>query len=276
LSDTTSDLFNIRLDRITVDPEFNVRFDSPELREHIAMLRDSMIASGYLRTRPLTVRLNRDGDGVASAVVVDGHCRFAAAKLAVASGAEIMTLPCVAEGKGVSRMDRDLMLLTANSGLPLAPLEQAEVVKRLLSYGWSETQIGAKIGRTRQHIANLLELAGAPPGVKVMVVDGVVSATEAVKTIRREGANATATLEAAAEIAKAKGKKRITGASIAATKPKAPPPPAPRAPASVPRQLQRVVVPLQTAAEHVVAMAKGVDMPDHLRRAIDALHESLT
>jgi ParB-like chromosome segregation protein Spo0J len=272
LADTTSDLFNIPLDRISIDPEFNVRFDTPELRDHIAMLRDSMLSQGYLRTRPLTVRLSADQT---SATVIDGHCRFAAVKLAVEGGAEIRNLPCVAEGKGVSRVDRDLMLLTANSGLPLAPLEQAEVVKRLLSYGWTEAMIGGKIGRTRQHIANLLELAGAPPGVKVMVANGVVSATEAVKTIRSQGDGATKTLQAAAEVAKAKGKGKVTASSIAAVtdpKPKATPP----APPPVPRVVQRAVVPLQTAARYVVDAAKGLALPADLRRAIDALHESLT
>lgn len=272
LATTTSDVFNIPVDRITVDSEFNVRYDSPELRDHIEMIRDSIMAQGFQRSRPLTIRLSADQT---SAVVTDGHCRLAAVRMAIAAGAEIQNLPCVPEGKGVSPADRTLMLLTANSGLPLAPLEQAEAVKRLLSFGWSEADIGRKIGRTRQHVANLLELAGAPPGVRVMVVNGAVSATEAVKTIRSEGANATKVLEAAAVIAKAEGKGKITGKSIAAVKTRREPP-APPEPRPASRLLQRVTVPLQTAAEHVVEMAKGCTLPDHLRRAIDTLHESLT
>jgi ParB family chromosome partitioning protein len=276
LADTTSDMFNIPVDRLTVDPEFNVRFDSPELREHIEVIRDSILAQGFQRSRPLTIRLSPDQT---SAVVIDGHCRLAAVRMAIASGAEILNLPCVSEGKGVSAADRTLMLLTANSGLPLAPLEQAEAVKRLLSFGWSETDIGRKIGRTRQHVANLLELAGAPHGVKVMVVNGAVSATEAVKAIRSEGPGATKMLEAAAAHAEASGKPKVTAKNIAAVKanrdPRPAPAPAPQPPATA-RVLQRAKVPLQTAAQHVVEMAKGCALPADLRRAIDALHESLT
>lgn len=285
LSETTAEIYNINLSLLVVEDGYNVRHDSPAVREHIAMLRDSMLNQGYLRSKPLIVRLSKDQ---ATATIVDGHCRFAAAKLAVAAGAEIASIPCVSEGKHVSRMDRDLMLLTANSGLPLAPLEQAEVVKRLLSYGWSETQIGDKIGRTRQHVANLLELAGAPDGVKIMVVDGIVSATEAIKVVRRDGDDATRVLEDAVRVAAAAGKGRITARTIEATRPKpatpppAPPralpaPPAPSAPVTVAsRLLVDGVVPLSVAAAHVVEMAKGQMLAVELRRAIDALHMSLS
>jgi ParB family transcriptional regulator, chromosome partitioning protein len=276
LADTTSDLFNIPIERISIDPEFNVRFDSPEVREHIETIRDSIIGQGFQRNRPLTIRLSPDQT---SAVVIDGHCRLAAVRMAIAAGAEIRNLPCVPEGKGVSAAERTLMLLTANNGLPLAPLEQAEAVKRLLSFGWTETDIGKKIGRTRQHVANLLELAGAPHGVKVMVVNGALSATEAVKTIRSEGAGATKLLQDAAAHAEASGKPKVTAKSIAAVKTHRDPRPAP-APAPVPatttRVLERAKVPLQTAAQHVVEMAKGCALPADLRRAIDALHESLS
>lgn len=270
LSVTTTEVYNLPLDRITVDPEFNVRMDTPELAEHLEMIRDSILAQGFLRTRPLTVRLSPDQT---SAILIDGHCRLVAARMAIAAGADLVSVPCLSEGKGVSAADRTLMLLTANNGLPLAPLEQAEAVKRLISYGWTETDIGKKIGRTRQHVANLLELAGAPEGVRVMVVKGSLAATEAVKTIRSEGANATQVLQDAAKHAEAAGKTKVTGKNIAAVKPR---PPAPPAPEPTPRVLQRVRVPLQTAAEHVVAMAKGCALPGELRRAIDALHESLS
>jgi ParB family transcriptional regulator, chromosome partitioning protein len=279
LADTTSDVFNMPLDRITIDPDFNVRHDSPDLRSHIEALRDSMLAQGYLRTRPLTIRMSSDQTSV---TLIDGHCRFAAAKMAIAAGAEIVNIPCIAEGKGVSAADRALMLLTANNGLPLSPMEQAEVVKRLMSYGWSETEIGRKMGRTRQHVANLLELAGAPDAVRVMVVQGTVSATEAVKAIRRDGEQATAVLQQAEEIARAQGKTRVTPKMIPAGKHGKPhtngtplrTPVIP--PDSIPRVLQVAKVPLSVAAQHVVDMAAGVDLPDDLDRAIRALADSLS
>lgn len=272
IADTRSDVLNISLDRISIDPDFNVRHDTPEVAAHIEWLRDSILGQGFLRTRPLTVRLVDGG-----AIVVDGHCRFAAVKLAVAGGADIRTLPCLPEGRGISPENRTLMLLTANSGLPLSALEQADAVARLVSYGWTENEIGKKIGRTRQHVVNLLELAQAPKGVRVMVVQGTVSATQAVKTVRAEGAaKAVKTLQRAAEHAKQEGRTRVTNRTIMATTgsftTNAVVKPEPVSDAWV----RRVVVPLQTAAEHVVAMAKNVVLPDDLDRAIKALADSLS
>jgi ParB family chromosome partitioning protein len=268
----TSDLFNIRVDDIEIDPEFNIRLDTPELAAHVDWLRGQILEFGYMRSKPLIVRLTPEK----RVVLVDGHCRLAAVRLAIAEGATIHDLPCLPEGKGVSVIDRTVMLFTANGGLNMSPLEQAAGVKRLLGWGLSETEIGRRIGRTRQHVANLLELAGAPIGVQVMVANGVVSATEAVKTVRAEGSGATKLLEAAAVKAKESGKGKVTASTIKATKtPPAPPPAAPQPPRP-PRVLERVKVPLSITAAHVVEMAKGLTLPADLRRAIDALHESLT
>jgi ParB family transcriptional regulator, chromosome partitioning protein len=270
LSHTTAEIYNLPLEYIAIEPGFNVRGDTAEVRAHLEMLRDSMLEQGFLRTKPLVVRLERNDT---KATLVDGHCRYYAALMARDAGAAIVSIPCVSEGKGVSLADRTLTLLTSNNGLPLAPLEQAEAIKRLLSYGWSESAIGRKIGRTRQHVANLLELAAAPEGVKVMVVDGTVSATEAVKTIRAKGGEAAAFLEQARERAFQEGRKRVTGGVIRRLeKPQEPA----QAPDPAPRRFEVAKVPLQTAAEHVVFMAKGHLIPDDLQRAIDVLADSLS
>jgi len=269
-----SEIYYLPLDAIAVDPDFNVRTDTAELREHIATIAASIKAGGFLSTRPMTVRLDAKQG---KAVLVDGHCRYAAAKMAVADGAELKAVPCLSEGRGVSPEDRTLMLLTANSGLPLTGLEQAEAVKRLLAFGWSDAEIGRRIGRTRQHVANLLELAAAPIGIKKHVVNGTLSATAAVKLIRDEGAGAEAKLERVKATAAASGKVKVTPKMIAAAKPK---PVKPYTPPGIevvpPRQIRVTVVPLSVAAQHVVDMAKGVVLPGDLRRAIDALHLSLT
>lgn len=271
LSVSTAEIYNLPLDKIAIDPAFNVRHDSPELRAHLQMLRDSMIADGFLRTKPVVVRLTGE-----TATLVDGHCRIMAARMAVKAGAEIVAIPCVSEGRGVGPEDRTLLLLTSNNGLPLSSLEQAEAVKRLLKFGWSENDIGKKIGKTRQHIANLLELAGAPIGVKAMVVGGTLAATEAVKTIRAEGANAEAVLTAAAKHAEAAGKPKVTAKTIAAVSKPKPRTETVRHPDPAPIRFLPKKIPLSVAAEHVVTMAKGERLPDGLRRAIDALHESLS
>lgn len=273
----TSDLFNIAVDDIEIEAGLNFRLDSPELAAHIEWLRGQITDHGFMRSKPLIVRLTADK----RVVVVDGHCRLAAVRLCIAEGQDIRNLPCLPEGKGVSAVERTVMMFNANTGLNFSPLEQAYGVQRLLSYGLTEAEVGHKIGRTRQHVANLLELAGAPEGVKIMVVKGTLAATEAVKTIRREGANATNVLQEAETRRVAEGRPKITAKLIPAgkhgvTKPNNVAHVPPRSEITVPRVLQVAKVPLSMAAEHVVAMAKGLVLPGELRRAIDALHESLT
>lgn len=209
ISESTSDLFNLPVDALEVDPAFNVREDSEALREHIRGLAADMMANGFLRSKPLTVRLSGD-----RAIVVDGHCRLAAVRLAISDGAEIRTLPCLPEAKGTSEAERSVMLIKSNAGLPLTALEQSVVIKRLLSFGWSEGQIALKLGRSRQHVNNLLELASAPEAVRTMIVDGVVSATEAIKVCRTEGDAAPRILSDAAKRAAASGKRKVTASTL--------------------------------------------------------------
>jgi ParB family chromosome partitioning protein len=193
LADSTSDLFNLPVEALDIDPAFNVRTDTPELAAHVLALADSIAAIGFLSSKPLVVRLAGD-----RAIVVDGHCRLAAVRVSIARGCEIKRLPCLPEARGTSAAERALMLLTANNGLPLSALEQAAVCKRLVAFGWTETEIGARIGRTRQHVANLLDLAASPDAIREAVAGGAVSAREAVLLVRSEGeAGAVAVLEKA-------------------------------------------------------------------------------
>jgi ParB-like chromosome segregation protein Spo0J len=208
------DMYQLPPALIEIDPGFNVRADTPAVRDHILAIAESIKSGGFMQTRPLTVRMQ--GDRV---VVTDGHCRLLAVRLAIAEGCEIQTIPCLPEARGTNEADRALMLLTSNSGLPLTGLEQAEVVKRLLAFGWPESQIASRIGRTRQHVASLLELAEAPHAVREMVRDGAVSPTVAIAAIRQDGTGAAAVLQAAIA-ASPKGKATATQvASIRAPAP---------------------------------------------------------
>ena len=204
---------------IGIDPEFNVRDDGPDLVAHVRMLADSIRDNGFMRTQPLTVR--QAGDSI---IVVDGHCRLAAVKLAMAEGCEpILTLPCLTDVRTGNEAERALQLITANSGRPLSPLEQARVVMRLHTYGWGDDLIAKKIGRTKGYVTGLLDLASASVSVHQAVVNGQVSATEATRVVRRHGSDAGAVIGAAVRQAHAEGRERARPRDVAAvTKPKKP------------------------------------------------------
>jgi ParB family transcriptional regulator, chromosome partitioning protein len=201
---TTSDLFNLPLSVLRPNPD-NIRLDTGELRDHIRGIADSIKSTGYLRSRPFTVRLVGD-----VAEIVDGNCRFAACQIAVVEGAELLTVPCMLEAPGTTEAERTANMLLANSGMAHSPLEMTVAIKKLLSYGWTDTQIARRLGKSRQYVANLLDLAAAPSDVRQAISNGTISATQALKVVRSEGADAGAVIAAVAEKARAEGRSRVT------------------------------------------------------------------
>lgn len=176
---------------------------------HAAAVReyaDSMKAIGFKRDRPLIVTAAADG----KLYVNDGHTRLAAVLLANSEGAGIESLPVVDEAPGTSEDDRIAGLILNNSGRPLTPLGQAEVVKRLIGRGLDESRIATLCGMTLVKVRDLLTLVGAPSELRKMVETGRVSSTLAIATVKTDGAEAVATLRKADAAAKAKGKKKVT------------------------------------------------------------------
>jgi ParB-like chromosome segregation protein Spo0J len=201
-------MYQINPELITEDEGWNVRDDNDELRDHIRMLADSIKEVGVLE--PLTGYLK---EGMP--VLTNGHCRLLAVKLARSEGAEIKLVPFRNEPRTANEADRTLSMLTRNSGKPLTGIEQAGVIKRLLAFGWSQTEISKKTGFTPPHIGNLLTLAGAPVEVQNMVSQGKVSATLATDTVKSQGPEkATETLKDAVVDAESKGKNRATKKNV--------------------------------------------------------------
>lgn len=188
---------------IQEEPGWNVRLEGPDLDAHIRLLADSIKQIGV--QEPLTVYM-RDN----TPVLTNGHCRLAAVKLAISEGAEIKAVPVRTEERYANEADRVLSLITRNSGKPLAALEQAEVVKRLMGFGWSEQEIVKKTGFSTTHLDNLMKLSAAPVAVTELVKNGKVSARLAMDTLRSDGDQAAETLRTAVETAEQSGKSRAT------------------------------------------------------------------
>lgn len=185
---TAGNLFNLPVDLLDPNPG-NIRLDRQELRDHIRALADDIKAHGYDRTRPLTIRLVDD-----RAQVQDGNCRLMAVRVAIAEGAQIVNLPCLPETEGLTEADALVRMATRNTSLPHSPIEYAEIIKRFRSWGWTDSDIARRLQKSRQWLANIMDLAGAPAEVRDAVAAGAVSATQAVKLIRSEGANAGAVI----------------------------------------------------------------------------------
>jgi len=130
--------------------------------------------------------------------ISNGHRRHDATMRLIKLGEDIKSVPCRTEDKYASEGDRIISMLIRNSGVPLTPMEQANVYKRLLAFGWELPEIAEKVGKSQTYVDGLLKLTAAPAEIVAMVKAGEVSASTAVKTIRQEGsAQACETLKEA-------------------------------------------------------------------------------
>lgn len=158
-------------DVLLVDPrmlrveDWNPRFDMGNLEE----LKESIIENGILT--PFVGY--KEGDFY---FVIAGHRRFTATMLALKGGAEIKYVPFQSIRKP-SMDEKLIMTLLSNDSKDMSPLELGETYKRLVSYGWTITEISKKIGKTYKHVSDLVTVAGSSKEMKNMINDGNVSAT---------------------------------------------------------------------------------------------------
>jgi len=186
------------------EPGWNVRDDTPALREHIRELADSIKEVGV--KQPLTVRM--DGD---VPIVTDGHCRLAAVNLALSEGAEIKRVPVRVEDRHATPAEHIFSMLVRNGGKPLTPHEMARPVRQLLDFGWTSKEICAKTGFSPSKLQDILALSSASPAVTEMIVKGEVSPTTAARAIRKHGAkDGEKRIEEAVEKAKDEGKTKAS------------------------------------------------------------------
>lgn len=207
------DFFTVDPRLLKVVPGYNVRdLTTPQAIVALDDLKRSIVENGV--RIPLEVRI--DGEDL---FVVAGHRRLAAVMAAISEGHEITAIPVVPEPKGMNDVERTIGLVVSNSGEPLTALELAEIVRRLLAFGWTNDQIAKRLGwKSAQRVTDYISLLSAGGDVQSMLRSGEVSVSTAAKIIKSEGSEAGETLRKAHDVAKASGKTKITAKSIAKAK----------------------------------------------------------
>jgi ParB family chromosome partitioning protein len=140
-------------------------------------------------------------------IPTDGHRRFAAIELLLSRGVEIVRVPFISEKKK-SIEQRTLEILLSNDGKPLTPIEMGNTYKRLMSAGWTQSEIARKTGKSVPHITNCITICDAPKEILSKVESGQISAHLALQTIREVGdADEAAKVIVEAAESRADGKK---------------------------------------------------------------------
>lgn len=209
-----SDLYHIPFSSLQIVDGFNVRQDYGDLESLSSSIEENGVKV------PLRV-FKEKGSELYN--VVDGHRRLKAVELAIENGRldpDEFLIPCIMEGKGSNAEDRVLGMLLYNDGKRLNLLEEGEVFKRLINYGWTEVKIAEKVGKTRTHVDNCLLLLSASPELKQKIVDGEVSSSFVIEELRDQTSDEV--VENIEEAKKVTGAKKISKKHIDKVKKTAP------------------------------------------------------
>lgn len=211
-------LLMVPVDQLRRLEGFNVRVKTPDYLEHKNEIAKSIRANGFYPNKPLGGYVAKE-DGKDIFYVTDGYTRLDAVESLNDpefgdGGEKIEKVPFVVKPTGQNLEDLTIALVQDNEGRPLSVFERAIVTARLKSYGMDDAVIATRLGVTPRYVSYLLLLAGAPAKVRKLLIDGKVSATEAVKQLRKEGNKAADKLTKAAEKAAAEGKKKATGKDV--------------------------------------------------------------
>lgn len=213
-----ADAMKVRLEDLYEEPGFNLRTEGEALETTIDLLAEFIGDGGTVP--PLEVRPRADG-GV---WVVDGHRRRRALiKLDMAgrlprtpnkedpSILEAWVAVTAFEGSDADRVAR---IISSQENEKLSPLELAEGYKRLKAFGWTVDQIAKKIGKTRQHVEQVVTVGNANTDVQSLIAAGQVSATTAAQVVKAHGDKAGKVLGAELQKAQAKGKTKVTAGTM--------------------------------------------------------------
>lgn len=214
-----SDLLRVDPRRVRWTPGIGGRdFDAPENQRHLHETKASIIVHGV--RNPITVRIYED-----ELWLVDGEVRLRATMLAIEEGADIKTIPAIAEEKNRGEADRIVDQITRNTGKRFEPIELGRMCKRLEDYGWKQKDIADRLAMSPANVSHVIALLGMPEPVQAAVRDGTIAAATALSLVREEGPEQAATIieEAREEVVPHTPIHSETGSDTA------PPPPTERA-----------------------------------------------
>jgi len=159
------DLLKVDPQLIDIEEGFNTRIDYGDIDE----LKLSIIENGV--RMPLRGYAKDD-----RFIIVDGHRRLTAVRKAIEEGNEIARVPFILEEKKTLE-ERIFDIILSNDGKQLTSLELGETYKKLMQYGFTCNEIAKKIGKTLNHVNDMVKVASSSKELKEIIKKGGVSAT---------------------------------------------------------------------------------------------------
>ncbi len=202
-----TDLWRVPREAIHRAPGFNPRVPNDDYHARVRRYADSLKRDGWHSDKPASGYAGDDG----TLWLTDAYTRLDAYDLARTEGADLGPIPFVVKPKGTSEEDLTVAIHTGNDGERLTSYEQAILCKRMAAWGRDSAYIAQRMGYvSAQHVDNLLTLVSASLPMQRMVQENMISATEAIKVIKKHGADAANVVTAA--LARSSGG-RVTAAT---------------------------------------------------------------
>jgi ParB/RepB/Spo0J family partition protein len=172
------DLIMVPYENLKIIDGFNIRTDYGDIPTLAANIKEHGVKiplQGYKEK------------GTEIYVIKDGHRRHAAITYLKETNqmTDTIFVPFVLESQKYSDEQRIIDMFIMNDGKSLTPLEQAEGVKRMQNYGYSDKDIATKIGRSIAYVGKLASLNAAPKRLIIMIEKGKVSASFAMEIISK-------------------------------------------------------------------------------------------
>lgn len=200
----------VPVEKIIVDEKKNPREDYGNVEE----LMLSIVENGM---RNPVKGFEKDG----KIYLREGFRRMRAVKLALEKGKKVERVPMIIEERPMSEEERTLEFLINNDGKPFTMLEQSEVIKRLMNFGWKVTDIVKKTGKARGYIENLILLTRISMKDHNYIKDDKISAhavIQIMQAVKGDPEKASAEIETAIKAAKEAGKEKATPKHVATDK----------------------------------------------------------
>jgi len=176
----------VEIERLAIRDGFNIRKKYEKIEDLALFIEFNGVPGG-----PLTVDMMPDGDHICYIEI--GHRRYKALQLLLQKiGCDIshLDLPglrngrveCFVNDTNVTELTRLKRQYTSNNGEKYSAVEIGELCLRMHEYfNLSYTDIARELGKSRQQVKNMIDLAKQSPEVKAAVNNNKISATTAVQ-----------------------------------------------------------------------------------------------
>ena len=202
---------------LMVDPKFIVNDEKKNPRIEYGDIEELMLSIVENGIRNPLKGYEKDG----KIILKDGHRRMRAVNLALERGKKIERVPVIVEKRAMNDEERTLEYIIYNDGKPLTMMEQAEVIRRLMNFGWKVTDVVKKTGKARGYIENLILLNQSPMKVQHYIQEGKISAhtvIQIMQAVKGDAEKALMEVEVAIQKAKDSGKEKATPKHVEAKK----------------------------------------------------------